>query len=69
MENGQKFDLCLSAPLMTKNKFSELSGLSEEIIRGMVDRGHLPSMKIGKHRMINIAVLQRECLEQEFERF
>lgn len=56
-----------SAPLVTKALFSTMSGLSEEILRGMIERGHLPSMKIGKHRMINVALLTKECLEQEFD--
>jgi len=55
-------------PLVTKRLFSQLTGLTEETIRGMIDRGHLPTVKIGKHRMVNVALITKEALEAEFER-
>lgn len=55
-------------PFVTQQLFSELSGLSEETIRGMVQRGYLPTTKIGKHRLVNVALLSKEALEAEFER-
>lgn len=69
MESEQKVSIPFSAPVVTKARFSELSGLSEEILRGMIERGHLPTLKVGKHRMINVALLTKECLDQDFERF
>ncbi len=57
-----------AGPLVTKRKFSEMSGLTEETIRGMIERGHLPTMKIGKHRMVNVALITKEALESEYER-
>jgi hypothetical protein len=56
-----------AGPYVTKQLFSQLSGLGEEQIRGMVEKGHLPSVKIGKHRMINMALLTKEALEAAFE--
>lgn len=69
MEAEQKSALSPSAPIMTKARFSEISGLTEETLRGMIERGHLPTLKVGKHRMINVALLTKECLDQDFERF
>lgn len=69
MENEQKKALQATTPIVTKARFSEMSGLTEETLRGMIERGHLPTLKIGKHRMINVALLTQECLEQDFERF
>jgi excisionase family DNA binding protein len=57
-----------SGPLVTKKLFSQLTGLTEETIRGMIDRGHLPTVKVGKHRMVNVALITKEALEAEFER-
>ncbi|MDF1694106.1 MAG: hypothetical protein P1U47_17180 [Zhongshania sp.] len=57
-----------SGPLVTKKLFSQLSGLSEETIRGMIERGYLPTAKIGKHRLVNVALLTKEALESDFER-
>jgi len=28
----------------------------------MLDRGYLPTVKIGRHRMVNVAALQAGCL-------
>lgn len=52
-------------PLMTKERFSELSGLSLDTIEGHLRRGYLPSRKIGRRLMINVALLQVECLDEE----
>lgn len=57
-----------AGPLVTKKLFSTLSGLSEETIRGMIERGHLPSTKIGKHRLVNVALLTKDALEADFDR-
>lgn len=69
MESDQKMTIPMSVPVVTKARFSEMSGLTEETLRGMIERGHLPTLKVGKHRMINVALLTKECLEQDFERF
>lgn len=57
----------MAGPVVTKRMFSQLTGLTEETVRGMVERGHLPTVKIGKHRMVNIALLTKESLQKEFE--
>lgn len=57
----------ISGPLVTKKLFSQMSGLTEETIRGMIERGHLPTVKVGKHRMVNVALIAKEALESEFE--
>ena len=67
LETESKQAVASATPIVTKARFSEMSGLTEETLRGMIERGHLPTMKIGKHRMINVALLTKECLEQEFE--
>jgi len=48
-------------PVMTKEKFAELSGLAEGVIQGMIEKGHLPSIKIGRYRLVNVAKLAVEC--------
>ncbi|MCW8965141.1 MAG: DNA-binding protein [Candidatus Pacearchaeota archaeon] len=48
--------------LMEKNKFAELVGLSPDVIRGWIDKDLLPTYKIGRHRLINLALLQQELL-------
>lgn len=58
----------VSSPIATKERFSQLSGLEEGVIRGMIDKGHLPTVKIGKYRLINLALLQDELLREAWER-
>ena len=55
------------SPIVTKRYFSQLSGLTEDTVRGMIERGQLPSVKLGRHRMINIALLTKESLENDFQ--
>lgn len=61
-------ELCLSpsvalvCPVVSKERFAEISGLEVGVVRGMLDRGYLPSVKIGRHRMVNVAILQARCV-------
>lgn len=48
-------------PVMTKEKFAEHSGLAEGVIQGMIEKGHLPSIKIGRYRLVNVARLAKDC--------
>jgi excisionase family DNA binding protein len=52
-------------PVMTKERFAELVGVEVGVVRGMLDRGYLPTVKIGRHRLINLAALQAQCLARE----
>ena len=45
------------SPLMTVSHFAELVGLSEGVVTGWVKRGYIPTIKAGRHRLINIAKL------------
>jgi hypothetical protein len=56
--------LLVQVPVMTKERFAELVGVEVGVIRGMLDRGYLPSKKIGRHRFINVALLQVQCLQE-----
>lgn len=49
------------SPVVTKDRFAELSGLAEGVIQGMIEKGHLPSVKIGRHRLINLVDLTQSC--------
>ncbi|WP_353979474.1 DNA-binding protein [Salinicola endophyticus] len=63
MEPSKSPQVPALVPLMTKERFADLSGLSLDTIEGHLRRGYLPSYKLGRHRMINIALLQAELLE------
>ena len=48
-----------SIPVMTKERFAELVGVEVGVIRGMLDRGHVPG--------INVAALAARCLADDAE--
>ncbi|HEX7030366.1 MAG TPA: hypothetical protein VF254_07200 [Gammaproteobacteria bacterium] len=56
-----------SIPVMTKERFAELVGVEVGVVRGMLDRRHLPSVKIGRHRFVNVAALAARCLAEDSE--
>lgn len=56
-------NVAIESPVMTKELFAQKVGLSAETIRGMIYSKALPTVKRGKHRLINIAALTAECLE------
>ncbi|MEZ0231416.1 MAG: hypothetical protein ACAH12_01135 [Methylophilaceae bacterium] len=55
-----------SLPVISRQKFAEMIGMSEGIIEGWMNRGYIPTLLIGKHRLINLALLNKLALEQEF---
>lgn len=55
----------IGIPVMTQERFAQLSGLTEGQVRGMIEKGHLPSVKIGKPRLVNVAALSQEALNAE----
>lgn len=56
-------------PLVTRERFAELVFGSKDavgVVVGMINKGYLPTVSIGKYSFVNLALLQRECLEKEF---
>ena len=61
----QKQIILLATPVMTQERFAQLTGLTEGQVRGMIEKGHLPSLKIGKPRLVNIAAISQDALDKE----
>jgi hypothetical protein len=53
-----------SVPVIYWRRFAGLVGLDEEVIRGMCEKGHLPTVRFGKYRFVNVALLTSQCLQQ-----
>lgn len=53
--------------IVTRERFSQATGLTEETIRNMVYRGYLPSVLIGRHRMINVVALTKHLESLDFD--
>lgn len=52
--------------LVTREKFSEMSGLPIGVVVGMCNKSWLPCMTLGKRSLINLALLNKRALEKEF---
>ena len=54
-------------PIMTQERFAELTGLTPGQVRGMIEKGHLPSLKLAgaRPRFINMLRLTTEVSEYE----
>lgn len=49
--------VAITTPVMTKERFAEVSGMREGQIRGQLERGNLPTFNIGRLTLINVARL------------
>ncbi|MFJ5538182.1 DNA-binding protein [Halomonas sp. ATBC28] len=65
METSNAPQVPATVPTMTIERFSQLSGLDEGVIQGHIRRGYLPTIKVGRYRMINVALLNAQCLNAE----
>ena len=54
------------AGLMTLEKFAEAVGLPPGVVLGHLNRGMLPTVTLGRRRLINVIALQRELGRKEF---
>jgi len=54
----------LAVPLMHKERFAELVGVTYGIVDGWCNRGYLPTKVVGKHQLINLVALTQECIDQ-----
>lgn len=65
METSNAPQVPATVPTMTIERFSQLSGLDEGVLQGHIRRGYLPTIKVGRYRMINVALLNAQCLSAE----
>ncbi|WP_293932753.1 hypothetical protein [Iodobacter sp.] len=55
------------SPLVTRQRFSELCGVTLDTVNKWVDRGYLPVVAMGRWSLVNIALINARCLEKEFQ--
>jgi hypothetical protein len=49
-------------PYITRQRYSELSGVPLGVVDAWVDRGYIPSKIIGRHRLVNIAAMWKDAV-------
>lgn len=53
-------------PVMSRRKFAELVGVTEDTVTGWINRGYLPVVEIGRYRLVNLVLLNKHAMDQEF---
>lgn len=52
--------LAIALPVIHIDRFAELVGVSSGVVGGWIDRGYLPTYKLGRYTLINLAQLTQE---------
>jgi len=53
---------CNHIPVMTREKFTELTGIPSGVLNSQIDRGYWPTIKVGKRSLINIEAVRLNAL-------
>mgnify|MGYP002713111090 CR=1 FL=1 len=61
-KTAPKIAASITPPVMTTEKFADLTGVTHQTVVGLIKKGHLPSIKIGRRRWVNVAAFTRELL-------
>ena len=55
----------IDTPYMTAQQYAERVGLTPDSVRSKINLGHIPTVKQGRSRLVNFALLMKEALEAE----
>ncbi|MDY0205098.1 MAG: DNA-binding protein [Pseudomonas sp.] len=61
--------LLVAPPVMPWREFADWIRMSDghDVVEAWIKRGYLPTVKIGRHRMVNVAQLVQSLLNEEEE--
>jgi len=48
------FKINLTVPVLHPDKFADSIGLSAGVVGGWIDQGYIPTVKVGRYRMVNL---------------
>lgn len=65
VENLQK--LLIAPPVMPWREFADWIQISHDVVDMWIRRGYLPTVKIGRYRMVNVIQLSHQLLNEESE--
>jgi hypothetical protein len=54
----------LALPLISPDRFAELTGVPTGVLRGWMSRGYVPTYSIGKYTLINLALLNHMAMQK-----
>ncbi|WP_186165265.1 hypothetical protein [Burkholderia gladioli] len=55
-----------NVPLMTREAFAAAVGLPITVLVAQAERGYWPEVRVGKRVFINVELVRKRALEQEF---
>ncbi|UZR30203.1 hypothetical protein [Methylococcus mesophilus] len=59
------FPFVYPVPYMTRELYAQYVGLPIGVVDAWVERGHVPSEKIGKYLLVNIAAQWRDAVQKD----
>jgi len=57
--------VAITIPEMTMEQYAQMVGVTVGTVEKWVSRGYLPSFKLGKYRMVNVAQRIIDCAERD----
>ena len=57
-------NLVANLPVCSFRKMALICEVKEQVVRGWADKGHIPTVKIGKYRLVNLEKMKRDLLQQ-----
>lgn len=54
----------LALPLISRERFAELSGVPDGVLKGWINKGYIPTYSVGKYCLINLALLNQMALQK-----
>ena len=54
----------LALPLISPERFADLTGVPSGVLRGWMSRGYVPTYSIGKYTLINLALLNHLAMQK-----
>lgn len=59
-----KFNLSASVPTCTIDDYAISCSVTKRTVEGWIQRGYIPTIKMGKYRLINLAKLTEQLKKQ-----
>jgi excisionase family DNA binding protein len=56
----QGINLSVLPPLLSRDQFASFAGITPDTVRGWIQSATIPSVKIGRHRLVNVALIVKE---------
>lgn len=61
---AEQLTSAVSVPIVSRARFSELTGVPEGVVQGWIQKGYLPTYSIGKYTLINLSLLNNLALQK-----